>query len=80
MYALTIAIRLAWSLSIGIVFFVVGLIFFLIFDILMPNSDKGYKFLNYMYKIGSLGSFKGLKMHLEQDNFAVSVEKKRQES
>ena len=77
LYALTIVIRLIWSVTIGIVFFAIGLILFLLFDILMPSSDRGYRILNLMYKIGSLGSFKGLRM--EQDNFDINVEKKRQQ-
>lgn len=77
MYVLTIIIRLAWSISIGMIFFAIGLILFVLLDVLMPSSDKGYKALNYMYKYGSLGVFKGLR--LEQDNFAVNVEKKRKD-
>lgn len=76
MYAITIVIRLIWSITIGLVFFAIGLVLFLLFDILMPSSDRGYKILNYMYKLGSLGAFKGLRM--EKDQFDINVEKKRQ--
>lgn len=76
MYLLTVIIRVAWSLTIGLGFFAIGLLLFLLFDILMPHSDRGYRILNFMYKIGSLGSFKGIRM--EQDNFNITVEKRRQ--
>lgn len=72
---LTIIIRLAWSFSIGLFFSVIGLVLFILLDILMPRSDRGYKVLNYMCKIGSLGVFKGLRM--EKDDFDISVEKRR---
>jgi hypothetical protein len=66
---------LAWSLTIGLAFFLAGLVLFLFLDILLPNSDRGYRVLNALYKIGSLGSFKGLRM--EKDEFDISVQKKR---
>ena len=75
LYAITIVFRLIWSLTIGLVFFAIGLVLFLLYDIMLPNSDRGYRILNTMYKIGSLGSFKGLRM--EQDEFDIKVEKKR---
>ena len=75
MYLISVIIRLAWSLTIGLFFFGIGLALFLLFDILSPNSDKGYKVLNSMYKIGSLGAFKGLRM--EKDDFNISVQKTR---
>lgn len=76
MYLFTVIIRLLWSLSIGLAFFAIGLVFFLLFDILAPKSTRGYKILNYMYKHGSLGSFKGLRV--EQDEYDIDVEKRRQ--
>lgn len=76
MYLLTIIIRLSWSFTLGLIFFFIGLILFLVLDILLPRSDRGYRVLNYMYKIGSLGWFKGLRM--EKDEFDISVEKRRQ--
>lgn len=75
MYFITVLIRLAWSLTIGLAFFLAGLVLFLFLDILLPNSDRGYRVLNALYKIGSLGSFKGLRM--EKDEFDISVQKKR---
>lgn len=75
MYLITVLIRLIWSTTIGLPFFLVGLTLFLVLDILLPNSDLGYKALNTLYKIGSLGSFKGLRM--EKDRFDISVQKKR---
>ncbi len=75
MYLLSVAIRLVWSFTIGLIFFALGLVLFLLFDILSPNSDRGYRILNSMYKIGSLGWFKGLRM--ERDDFDISVEKRR---
>lgn len=76
LFIIAIVIRLAWSLTIGLVFFASGLLLFILLDIFAPHSNSGYKVLNIMYKIGSLGVFKGLR--LEQDNFDINVEKKRQ--
>lgn len=75
MYLLSIIFRAAWSVTIGLPFFVLGLVIFLLLDILFPTSDKGYKVLNAMYKLGSLGAFKGVR--LEKDDYVVVVEKKR---
>ena len=75
MYLFAVVFRLLWSLTIGLVFFLVGLILFLLLDILMPNSNKGYVILNNMYKRGSCYWFKGLRM--ETDDFEVDVSKKR---
>lgn len=75
MFIITAVIRFAWSLTVGLLFFVVGLVLFLIFDILKPSSDLGYRILNAMFKFGSLGVFKGLRM--EQDQFDIRVEKRR---
>lgn len=76
---LSILFRFLWSVTIGLVFFAIGLVLFLLFDILHPSSDRGYRILNYMYKIGSLGSFKGLSIGItmERDDYDVTVEKKR---
>lgn len=75
MYLISVIVRAAWSVTIGIPFFVLGLAMFLIADILMPRSDTGYRMLNRMFKWGSLGSFKGLRM--EQDQFDPVVTKQR---
>lgn len=75
MYLLSVTIRLMSSLTMGMIFFAIGLGLFLLFDIFSPNSDRGYRILNSMYKIGSLGWFKGLRM--ERDDFDISVEKRR---
>lgn len=75
MYAFTVVFRLAWSLTIGIPFFTVGLALFLLLDILFPKSEKGYVLLNNFYKWGSCYWFKGLRM--ETDAFDVSVAKTR---
>ena len=75
MYIFGVIFRLAWSLTIGVVFFVIGLVLFLLMDILFPESSKGYVVLNKMYKWGSCYWFKGIKM--ETDDFDVSVEKNR---
>jgi hypothetical protein len=77
MYLFSVVFRLLWSLTIGLVFFLVGLILFLILDILMPNSDRGYRVLNNTYKWGSCYWFKGLKM--VTDDFDVDVSKKRKD-
>jgi hypothetical protein len=47
----------------------------LLLDILLPGSDKGYRVLNAMYKVGSLGAFKGLKM--QKDRFEIVIVKQR---
>lgn len=62
-------------MTIGLPFFALGLVFFLLLDIFFPASDRGYKVLNSMYKLGSLGAFKGVR--LEKDDYVVVVEKKR---
>lgn len=77
MYLVALLVRTAWSLTLGIPFFLVGLVLFLVLDILLPSSDRGYRTLNLLYKIGSLGYFKGLRM--EQDDFDVVVEKRRRD-
>lgn len=75
MFIITAVIRLMWSLTVGLFFFALGLILFLLFDIFKPSSDLGYRILNSMYKFGSLGVFKGLRM--VQDQFDIRVEKRR---
>ena len=75
MFLFSIIFRLAWSLTIGLPFFVIGTVLFLILDILVPKSDKGYRVLNTMYKWGSCYWFKGLRM--ETDDYEISVSKKR---
>ncbi len=82
---LVIIVRIIWSLSIGLIFFILGLIGFLVLDIFSPKTSTGYKFLNQMYKWGSLGGLKGFRfrvdvdMGLEPDDFVIDVEKKRKE-
>jgi hypothetical protein len=46
---------------------------------LLPNSSSGYRTLNFMYKVGSLGAFKGVRFNVqfEQDEFEVKVSKTR---
>ncbi|MNJ44704.1 hypothetical protein D3C77_397680 [compost metagenome] len=75
MFFITAIIRLMWSLTVGLFFFALGLILFLLFDIFKPSSDLGYRVLNSLYKFGSLGAFKGLRM--VQDQFDIRVEKRR---
>ncbi|AYG44035.1 hypothetical protein DV532_06835 [Pseudomonas sp. Leaf58] len=78
MFIITAIIRLIWSLTVGLFFFALGLILFLLFDIFKPSSDVGYRILNSMYKFGSLGVFKGLRM--VQDQFDIRVEKRRSQA
>jgi hypothetical protein len=78
MFIFSIIFRLLWSVTIGLPFFVVGLILFLLFDIFSPKSDRGYKILNTMYKWGSCYWFKGLRM--EKDEFEIDVTKRRNNS
>ena len=78
MFLLSVIFRLLWSVTIGLPFFAVGLLLFLLFDILSPNSDRGYKILNTTFKWGSCYWFKGLRM--EKDEFDIEVSKKRNRS
>lgn len=78
MFIFSVIFRLLWSLTIGLPFFAVGLILFLLLDILSPKSDRGYKTLNNMYKWGSCYWFKGLRM--EKDGFEIDVSKRRDNS
>jgi len=75
MFIFSVFFRLLWSITIGIPFFIFGLILFLIFDILSPRSDRSYRVLTAMYKWGSCYWFKGLKM--EKDAFDINVSKSR---
>lgn len=70
-----IIVRLAWSLTIGLVLFSIGTVLFLFFDILFPESSFSYKILTNTYKWGSCHWFKRLK--LETDEYSVEVEKRR---
>lgn len=70
-----ISIRLAWSLTIGLLFFSIGTVLFILFDVLFPESAISYKVLTNTYKWGSCHWFKRLK--LETDEYSVEVEKKR---
>jgi hypothetical protein len=72
-YLFTVLFRLIWSLTIGLPFFAVGLILFLLLEILKPKSAAGFKVLVNMYKWGSGHWFKGLKM--ETGNYPVEVTK-----
>jgi hypothetical protein len=75
MFMFSVIFRLVWSFTIGLPFFSVGLMLFLVFDILSPESDRGYRILNIMYKWGSCYWFKGLRM--EKDEFEINVTKSR---
>ncbi len=75
MYLISVAIRLALSLTVGLPFFIFGSVLFLLLDILFPNSDKGYQALNLLFKWGSFYWFKGLRM--ETDSYDISVSKRR---
>lgn len=75
MFLFSIIIRLAYSLTIGLPFFLIGWVLFLLADILFPKSDLGYRILNACFKWGSCYWFKGLRM--ETDNYDISVSKKR---
>lgn len=68
-------VRLAWSMTIGLVLFSIGTVLFVIFDILFPESALSYKVLTNTYKWGSCHWFKRLK--LETDEYSVEVEKRR---
>lgn len=78
MFIFSVIFRTLWACTIGLPFFGVGLILFLLFDIFSPKSDKGYKILNTMYKWGSCYWFKGLRM--EKDDFEIDVSKRRDDT
>ena len=71
----SIIIRLAWTFTIGLLFFIIGTILFILLDILFPRYATSYKVLTNMYKWGSCHWFKQLK--LETDQYSIEVEKKR---
>lgn len=79
MYLIRIIVRCAWTLAIGWCFFAIGTFLFVLQDVLLPNSSSGYRTLNFMYKVGSLGVFKGVRFNVqfEQDEFEVKVSKTR---
>ncbi|EIJ37000.1 hypothetical protein J9253_07730 [Thiothrix litoralis] len=79
-YLVAVIVRFAWSLTIGLPFFVLGLVAFLLIDILFPTSSKGYVILNKMYKWGSCYWFNGLRLNFETDDYDVTVEKQRKTS
>jgi hypothetical protein len=76
-YVISILVRLIWSLSIGLVFFVLGTLLFLILDIFFPASDASYKWLTGFYKWGSCHWFKGIRFGVETDDYDVKVAKVR---
>jgi hypothetical protein len=61
-YVVVVLVRLAWSLTIGLAFFVVGLLLYLVLDIFVPKSDLGVKVLTKLYEWGSCYWFKGIKV------------------
>lgn len=71
----SIIVRSAWSFTVGIPFFVVGLLLFVITEIILPESDISYKILTNMYKWGSCHWFK--QVRLETDDYDVDVKKHR---
>ena len=75
MYLIAIPFRLVWTFTIGLPFFLLGTILFILLDIFSPKSDVSYKTLSSIYKFATLGLFKGLR--LEKDEYDVSVSKVR---
>jgi len=75
-YFISVIVRLLWSLSIGLVFFAVGIITFLVLDIFFPESDKGYKWLNRTFQLGSMYWFRGLVIKTKQADFDIEIQKK----
>jgi|WetSurSiteA1Bulk_404760.scaffolds.fasta_scaffold133527_1 hypothetical protein len=76
-YIIAAVVRLVWSLTIGLVFFALGTVLFVLLDIFMPQSDRSYKCLNLLYKWGSCHWFNRIRFGLETDDFDVVVEKRR---
>jgi hypothetical protein len=76
-YLFQVVLRLAWSFTIGIPFFVLGILAFIVLDILFPEGSYGYVVLNKMAKWGSCYWFRGIKLDFQTDDFEVAVEKQR---
>lgn len=78
MYIVSVIVRLFWSLTVGWIFFFLGLILFLMFEIFDPKSDKGYKWLVKMFKYGTLHWFKGIefKVVASVGDYEVDVKKR----
>jgi len=76
-YVISVIVRTLWSLSIGMVFFLIGIILFLMLEILFPETNKGIVILNKMFLWGSLYWFRGIKFQLEQDDYDMVVEKRK---
>lgn len=72
---ISILVRACWSFTIGMVFFTVGLVLFIIIDIIYPKSNRSYEILTTLYKWGSCHWFKQLK--LETEDFDIQVKKSR---
>ncbi|NLN93481.1 MAG: hypothetical protein GX130_09280 [Candidatus Hydrogenedens sp.] len=65
-HIVVVLIRTVWSLSIGLVFFVIGTVLYVMLDILYPKKDYGAKMLTKLYEIGSLA-------WLARINFGIKV-------
>ena len=77
-YIISIIARLIWSLTLGLfLFFPLGICLFVIEDIFWPESDLGYRTLVNMCKWGSCHWFKGMKFHMETDDYEIRVQKDR---
>ena len=75
-YAIAVLVRLLWSLTIGLLFFLIGLVLFLILDIFLPSKDTGYRVLTKLFQWGSCYWFKGIKV--QTDDYDIEVGKRRQ--
>ncbi len=60
-----IIIRIAWSISIGLIFFFLGTILYIIFDISYPQKEYGAKILTRFYEVGSLARLSRLKLDIK---------------
>ena len=60
-YAISIIVRLLWSLTIGLPFFLIGFLLFLILDIFFPKEDWGFNVLTRLFQWGSCDWFKGIR-------------------
>jgi hypothetical protein len=74
-YLIAVLVRLLWSLTIGLPFFLIGFVSFLILDIFFPDRNTGFRVLTKIFQWGSCYWFKGIK--LVPDEYEVEVEKKR---
>jgi hypothetical protein len=78
-YILRVIIRTVWSLTVGLLLFPIGTVLFLLNDIFVPSSDRGFRILVNFLKWGSGQWFTNLNLRVETDNYTVEAHKTRPE-